>query len=162
MGATDDLEMLEVAKEECGRLERENAELRSVADRDERILAWDAVASHPFFRECYSTDGTLLDAMVEKLSAASKIQAERDGLLALLAKVTVELEDYRNDSDVGDAADYLLTILATTPAQSLAAHDAATWDEGWGALAHEEMRQRLEPTHPITRTNPYRKETNHE
>ena len=58
------------------------------------------------------------------LIALRKAEAERDGLLAMVAKVTVELEDYQNDSDVGDAADYLLTILTATPAQSLAAHDA--------------------------------------
>jgi len=78
MGINNAAEMLEVAKEECGRLEREVAGLRSEVDQDERILAWDAIASHPFFRECYSTDGTLLAAMVDKLNAASQIPAERD------------------------------------------------------------------------------------
>ena len=58
------------------------------------------------------------------LVALGQAEAERDGLLAMVAKMAVELEDYQNDSDVGDAADYLLTILTTTPAQSLAKHDA--------------------------------------
>jgi len=58
------------------------------------------------------------------LVALGQAEAERDGLLAMVAKMTVELEDYQNDSDVGDAADYLLTILTTTPAQSLTKHDA--------------------------------------
>jgi hypothetical protein len=29
------------------------------------------------------------------------------------------------------------------------------WDEGFTACAHEHMRQRDDPSHPITRVNPY-------
>ena len=58
------------------------------------------------------------------LVALGQAEAERDGLLAMVAKVTVELEDYQNDSDVGDAADYLLTILTSHHSHPLAAHDA--------------------------------------
>lgn len=42
---------------------------RELEPRDERIEAWDAVASHPFFRDCYATEGTLLAAMLAKLSS---------------------------------------------------------------------------------------------
>lgn len=72
------------------------------------------------------------------LIALRKAEAERDGMLAMVAKVTAELEDYQNDSDVGDAADYLLTILTATPAQSLAAHDAEV-----AATALEEAARRV-------------------
>jgi hypothetical protein len=37
--------------------------------RDEQILAWDAIARHPFFRDCYESEGPLLTAMLAKLSA---------------------------------------------------------------------------------------------
>ena len=37
---------------------------------DERVSAWDRVARHPFFAECYQTEGTLVDAMLAKLDAA--------------------------------------------------------------------------------------------
>ncbi|GAB3125841.1 hypothetical protein [Glaciibacter psychrotolerans] len=39
---------------------------------DQRIEAWEAIARHPFFRECYETDGTLLDAMLAKLSTPAE------------------------------------------------------------------------------------------
>lgn len=34
---------------------------------DERIGAWGAIASHPFFKECYYSEDTLLAAMIAKL-----------------------------------------------------------------------------------------------
>lgn len=34
---------------------------------------------------------------------------------------------------------------------------AKAWDAGWQEHAREEVRQRHDPTHPIARTNPYRK-----
>ena len=37
--------------------------------QDEQLLAWDAIARHPFFRDCYATEGPLLTAMLAKLSA---------------------------------------------------------------------------------------------
>ena len=36
-------------------------------DEDSRIQAWYSIAKHPFFAECYSTDGTLIEAMLAKL-----------------------------------------------------------------------------------------------
>lgn len=36
-------------------------------EEDERVIAWESIAKHPFFAECYGTDGSLLDAMLEKL-----------------------------------------------------------------------------------------------
>jgi hypothetical protein len=38
---------------------------------DERLGAWESVACHPFFDECYSADGTLIPAMLGKLDAAA-------------------------------------------------------------------------------------------
>ena len=35
-----------------------------------RVQAWNTIAVHPFFADCYSTDGTLVDAMVAKLDTA--------------------------------------------------------------------------------------------
>ena len=34
-----------------------------------RVLAWDDIAKHPFFADCYPTDGTLVEAMLAKLDA---------------------------------------------------------------------------------------------
>ena len=42
-----------------------------VAEADQRIEAWREIVQHPFFRECYDTEGTLLDAMLEKLSVVT-------------------------------------------------------------------------------------------
>lgn len=40
------------------------------AESDVRVRAWNAIAQHPFFADCYQTEGTLVDAMVAKLDAA--------------------------------------------------------------------------------------------
>ena len=40
-------------------------------EEDERVIAWDAIAAHPFFRDCYGTEGSLLDAMLAKLTAST-------------------------------------------------------------------------------------------
>ena len=39
-------------------------------ESDSRIRAWLAIAEHRLFTDCYSTGGTLVDAMVAKLDAA--------------------------------------------------------------------------------------------
>lgn len=40
-------------------------------EEDERVIAWDAIAAHSFFRDCYGTEGSLLDAMLAKLTAST-------------------------------------------------------------------------------------------
>lgn len=35
-----------------------------------RVQAWNTIAQHPFFSDCYQTEGTLVDAMLAKLDAA--------------------------------------------------------------------------------------------
>ena len=44
--------------------------MNDLPDQDPRVLAWLAVAKHPFFAACYQTDSTLLDAVLAKLDAA--------------------------------------------------------------------------------------------
>ena len=39
-------------------------------ESDARVQAWNTIAQHPFFADCYQTEGTLVDAMVAKLDAA--------------------------------------------------------------------------------------------
>ena len=39
-------------------------------ESDPRIRAWLAITVHPFFTACYSTDGTLAEAILAKLAAA--------------------------------------------------------------------------------------------
>ena len=41
------------------------------ADSDPRVEAWSLIAKHPFFADCYATDGALIDAMLAKLDEAS-------------------------------------------------------------------------------------------
>ena len=36
-------------------------------ESDPRVEAWASIAKHPFFADCYATDGTLIDAMLAKL-----------------------------------------------------------------------------------------------
>jgi len=43
----------------------------AAVEADERVIAWDQIAAHPFFRDCYGTEGSLLDAMREKLTAST-------------------------------------------------------------------------------------------
>ena len=39
-------------------------------ESDVRVQAWNTIAQHPLFAACYSTDGTLAEAMLAKLAAA--------------------------------------------------------------------------------------------
>lgn len=39
-------------------------------EADARVQAWNTIAQHPFFADCYQTEGTLTAAMVAKLDAA--------------------------------------------------------------------------------------------
>ena len=39
-------------------------------DADARVKAWNTIAQHPFFADCFQTEGTLVDAMLAKLDAA--------------------------------------------------------------------------------------------
>ena len=39
-------------------------------ESDARVRAWNTIAQHPFFADCYQTEDTLVDALVAKLDAA--------------------------------------------------------------------------------------------
>ena len=39
-------------------------------ESDARVQAWNTIAVHPLFSDCYQTEGTLVDAMLAKLDAA--------------------------------------------------------------------------------------------
>ena len=43
----------------------------AAVEEDERVIAWDAIAAHPFFRDCYGAKTSLLDAMLAKLTAST-------------------------------------------------------------------------------------------
>ena len=45
-------------------------------DADARVKAWNALAQHPLFADCYQTEGTLVDAMLAKLDAAQNHTCE--------------------------------------------------------------------------------------
>ena len=106
MGANDDREMLKVAKEGCGRLQRENAELRKT---NARWNVWN----------------TKFDLR------AQAAEAERDGLLLLINSAITEANlwhvyDSRDTGPVFSEVvrEELLEILTASTAQSLADHDA--------------------------------------
>ena len=46
------------------------------AEADERIVAWQKLAEHPFFISCFRPGGTLLDGMLAKLDQAHAAPAE--------------------------------------------------------------------------------------
>lgn len=58
---------------------------------------------------------------------------------------------------VNVASDTTYSVAATGPESP---SRADLWDEGFTAHAHEDMKQRLDPTYPIHRSNPYTKESN--
>lgn len=38
-----------------------------VEPEDERVFAWETIINHPIFKECFNTEGTLLDAVRNRL-----------------------------------------------------------------------------------------------
>lgn len=60
------------------------------ASTRQRLAAWERIAEHPFFADCYRGDETLLDAMVAKLDQLP----ERDRMLesAVRAQIAADLE----------------------------------------------------------------------
>lgn len=57
------------ANDELGRLQDAIGEWSTDAVR-QQMQGWDRLASHPFFRDCYQADGSLIDAMIAKLDWA--------------------------------------------------------------------------------------------
>jgi len=68
-----------------------------VEPKDERIVAWEAVIGHPIFKECFNTEGTLLDAV-------------RNRLVDLY-----EMEQTVNELKVADSGNEEATSLSTVP-----------------------------------------------
>ena len=109
MGATDDREMLEVAKEECGRLERDLAQ----ADRS--------------FRATYTANGKLNSKVID-------LKAERDAALAVRDELVMLIRTSPAEWSTSEGVDIIVRgveeremneILTTSPAQSLANLQAA-------------------------------------
>ena len=56
-----------------------HATLSVTVELDERLDAWESIARHPFFDECYSADGPLIAAMLGKLaSRMDAVPVEQD------------------------------------------------------------------------------------
>ena len=54
--------------------DKDRANAQEKAKPDSRIQAWMAIAKHPFFADCYNQmDGTLLDAMLDKLDTTQHL-----------------------------------------------------------------------------------------
>lgn len=61
-----------VAAVDGRRLRDVATEIDAALESDEqRVIAWDAIAAHPFFRDCYGAKTSLLDAMLAKLTAST-------------------------------------------------------------------------------------------
>ena len=110
---------LERARAECEELVRV---LNEAEVTDERIEAWDAIAQHPFFRECYATEDTLLNAMLEKLSV---VTAQLQAAQATIEHVTGEYRQERADSL---ALLRQLRVAQATIAEALAVKPTAHWE----------------------------------
>jgi hypothetical protein len=116
MGAHDDREMLEAAKEECIRLERENAELRGN------------------LRKNASTFVSGVNALTAKRDAAitraDDAERERDALAAMIEQVAKSaregLADCDDDCDM--SAFWVLETLSTAPTVALEAVKAEAAD----------------------------------
>lgn len=46
----------------------EAARIDAALEEDERVIAWKQIADHPFFRDCYGAETSLLEAMLAKLT----------------------------------------------------------------------------------------------
>lgn len=50
----------------------EDIEETEWASISQRLEAWHDIASHPFFKDCYATSGTLIEAMIAKLDGVTE------------------------------------------------------------------------------------------
>lgn len=104
------------------------------------------------------------------MRAIDSLTVERDALRAVIVRAVDKFEDEHSTTntcladalaavpkDALDAARMVDDYLRGDTAQ---AERARIWDEGWQALVEQEQLQRADPSHPITRENPYRMETN--
>jgi len=66
---------------------------------DERIEAWDRIARHPFFRECYDSEAPLTDAMLVKLS-----QSPTTGTVHDLDQIVDKAADNGESVQIRDAS----------------------------------------------------------
>ena len=87
-------------------------------ESNSRVQAWNIIAQHPFFSDCYQTEGTLVDAMVAKLDAAPLPEPEPDPRVA----VVLEWADDQGD-DIN--AESLLARLDALAARGYLEHPKA-------------------------------------
>ena len=170
---SDDREKLEVAKEVCGRLERENAELLTAITelRPDPVLvegSFIPVADWPVILGNFMR-GSAENARQAKAAHIQMIdfKAERDGLLATVETVREIASKRVRDPQLGFGgppddmpleddyvnfgefyvAEEIRAALATSPTQSLAAHDAEV-----AATALEDAADWIESVGRPTRT----------
>lgn len=132
---------------------------RIVAEHVDTALAevahWKRVAGH------------VRDQAEAQQERAEQAEAERDRMRAQVAACEALAEEWeRLAADAAWAAGYRAAWGSSAGQVRAALGDpdavlvqvrAAAWDEGFTACAQEFSRQRREPDHPITRTNPYRR-----
>ena len=136
---SDDREKLEVAKEECGRLERENDELKRTIRNTESGTAY----------------------VSRYVAERDEARAERDGLLLLINSAITEVNlwhvyDSRDTGPVFSEVvrEDILEILTASTAQTLAAHNAevaaSALDEVAGHIYHNENLDLTNQAHSLS------------
>jgi hypothetical protein len=165
MGVSDAREQLEVCKDEYGKLERENAELRAETREVKTV------------RQLHEICGASALSMETALYATGilerlyKAEAQVAELQAVIERVRKHLETARVPVTAIRAISEVENILSTSGTEALEAAKAEAWDEGYesGARFHEGREKgRWEDDKPRKgiRTwvadpapgNPYRKE----
>ena len=63
----------------------------NVEPEDERIHAWETIIDHPIFKECFNTEGTLLDAVRNRLVDLYEMEQTINELKAADAEVRPSL-----------------------------------------------------------------------
>lgn len=67
-------------------------------ERDERVIAWEAIARHEVLRPCYDEDRPLLNAVLDRLGALSDAEAKLDEAIADAVRWADELVDAQDES----------------------------------------------------------------
>ena len=97
------------------RVVRPTPPVPAAEDQDERITAWHRVASHPFFKPCFATEGPLIDAMIDALDEVERLRRAATDTERLADRVATlrrerdegrqQLADLRALVESGEASD---------------------------------------------------------
>ena len=107
-----------------------------VEPKDERIVAWEAIIGHPIFKECFNTEGTLLDAVRNRLVDLYEMEQTVNELKGEDAVTTEAATPLSTVPNLGIRLEALKLVLSygceglTPEAMIEAAEKFAVWVEG--------------------------------